>query len=82
MIETATMTSKGQITIPKRIRERLGLDAGDKVDFVLGSDGSLRIEVRRRDVRELAGMLHRPGTKPLSIQEMDAAIARHLRARR
>jgi AbrB family looped-hinge helix DNA binding protein len=82
MTETATMTSKGQITIPKRIRERLGLDAGDKVDFLLSPDGSVRMEVRRQNVRELAGMLHRPGMKALTVEQMDAAVARHLRARR
>jgi len=79
--ETAMMTGKGQITIPKRIRKRLGLSAGDKVDFVLSPDGSVRMEVRRRDVRNLAGMLHRPGMKALTVEQMEAAIARHLSSR-
>jgi AbrB family looped-hinge helix DNA binding protein len=81
MTETATMTSKGQLTIPKKIRDRLGLDAGDRVDFVVGDDGVVRLEVRRRDARDLAGMLHRKGMKRLTVEQMDEAIARRFGAR-
>lgn len=81
MTVTATLTSKGQITIPKEIREALGVDAGDRVDFTLEADGSVRMEVRRRDLASLAGLLHRPGSQRLSVEEMDEAIARHLAER-
>ena len=37
----STVTSKGQVTIPKRVRERLGLQPGDKVDFSLSKDGDI-----------------------------------------
>jgi AbrB family looped-hinge helix DNA binding protein len=81
MTVTATLTSKGQVTIPKEIREALGVDAGDRVDFTLEADGSVRMEVRRRDLASLAGLLHRPGLRRLSVEEMDEAIARHLAER-
>ena len=77
----ATLTSKGQVTIPKPVREALGIDAGDEIDFVLAANGSVRLEVRRRDVRELAGSLRTADGKRLarlSLEQMDAAIARHL----
>jgi AbrB family looped-hinge helix DNA binding protein len=77
----ATLTSKGQVTIPKPVREALGIDAGDEIDFVLAANGSVRLEVRRRDVRELAGSLRTADGKRLarlSLAQMDAAIARHL----
>ncbi len=77
----ATLTSKGQVTIPKPVREALGIDAGDEIDFVLAANGSVRLEVRRRDVRELAGSLRAVDGKRLarlSLEQMDAAIARHL----
>ena len=41
--EDATVTSKGQVTIPKRIRDELGLSAGTAVEFVLEEDGTIRV---------------------------------------
>ncbi len=73
---TATLTSKGQVTIPKPVRDALGLATGDRVEFALGADGEVRLEVRRRQARDLAGLLQRKGQKRLSLAEMDAAIAR------
>jgi antitoxin PrlF len=73
---SATLTSKGQITIPKEIREALEVEAGDRLDFVL--DGARRVVVRpvAADVEGLKGFLHRPGRRAVSIEEMDAAIVR------
>jgi antitoxin PrlF len=45
--EDATITSKGQVTIPKRIRDELGLDAGTEVEFVLEEDGTIRVRPKR-----------------------------------
>ena len=69
----ATITSKGQITLPKEVRERHSLRPGDSVEFV--EEGG-RTWVRARNVRavDLAGILHRPGRKPVTIAEMDEAI--------
>jgi AbrB family looped-hinge helix DNA binding protein len=71
----ATLTSKGQTTIPKEIRDRLGLEPGDKLDFVVEADGRVVLRPATRDVRELRGMLRRKGRKPVSLEEMDRAIA-------
>lgn len=81
MAETATVTSKGQVTIPKEIRRALGVGAGDRLDFELEADGSVRVRGRRTDVRTLAGILHRPGKRALSVEEMNAAVARRFASR-
>ena len=72
----ATVTSKGQITIPKDVRDRLGLEAGDRVVFVLESDKDVVLKPAKTDVRELHGMLQRPARRSRSVEEMDEAIAR------
>jgi antitoxin PrlF len=71
----ATLTSKGRTTIPKHVREHLKLNPGDKVDFVIESEGRVVIRPAEFDVRELKGMLKRRGGKVFSIEEMNAAIA-------
>jgi len=72
----ATVTSKGQITIPARVRAALGVDAGDRIEFVEVGKGEFNIVAATRSVRELNGMLYRRGKKPVSIEEMNAAIAK------
>jgi antitoxin PrlF len=78
---TATLTSKGQLTLPKAIRDRLRLHAGDAVDFVVGDDGEIRVQAGNVDVRSLRGLLRRPGRKAVSLEQMDDAIL-HARGRR
>jgi len=73
---TATLTSKGQITIPSRVRQALGLEQGDRVEFIEQANGQFAIVAATRSVRELNGMFRRKRTKPISIEEMNAAIAR------
>jgi len=75
---SATVTSKGQITIPKDVRERLGLEAGDRVVFVVQSDRDVVLKPAKTDVRELRGMLYRKGRRPRSVEEMDEGIVRAL----
>lgn len=70
----ATITSKGQVTIPKPIRDRLRLEPGDKIDFALQEDGDLRVMPVTASVTRLKGMVSRP-TVPVSLAEMEAAIA-------
>ena len=53
----ATMTTKGQITVPKAVRERLRLEPGDKVYFDVGEDGWVRIVARNRPMEQLFGLL-------------------------
>ena len=72
----ATLTSKGQITIPVQVRAALGVDAGDRIEFVEIEKGQFAIVAATRSVRELNGLFHRKGQKPVSIEEMNAAIAK------
>ena len=72
---TAQITSKGQITIPKSVRDRLGVDSGDRVEFVEGADGVFSVIASTRDVRELKGIVGRPA-KPVSIADMNRAITK------
>ena len=76
----ATITSKGQITIPKAIREKLMLATGDKLEFVVTNDREALIRPVSKTVDEVFGMLHKPGMKGVTIEDMDEAIARKLKA--
>jgi antitoxin PrlF len=77
---TATLTSKGQVTLPKPIRDQLKLKTGDKIDFVTDADGTVRIRPANRDVRQLSGFLaHLYKGPPVSVEEMDEGIARAMR---
>jgi antitoxin PrlF len=71
----ATLTSKGQLTLPKRIRELLKVETGDVVEFVVTDDGTVQVRAGTYDVRDLRGLLKRPNRKAVSLEEMDAAIA-------
>lgn len=74
-----TLTSKGQLTLPKAIRDELKLDAGAKLDFVVDKDGTLRVRPLR-PLSSLFGLLHRPGMTPLTVADIDAAIGEHVSA--
>jgi AbrB family looped-hinge helix DNA binding protein len=78
---TATLTTKGQVTIPKAVREHLGIDTGDRLSFDVQDDGTVIVKPITRHVRELGGLLQRPGQQPLSIDEMELGIARRMRAK-
>jgi antitoxin PrlF len=78
---TATVTSKGQVTLPKKVRDALRVKPGDQVDFVLDAEGDVRVRAARIDVRDLKGILHRPGRKAVSLQAMEVAIARRGQSR-
>jgi antitoxin PrlF len=60
---SASVTSKGQVTIPQAIRERLKLKTGDRLDFVVEGPNVV-LRAATPDVRALKGLLHRPGRKP------------------
>ena len=80
-MSTATLTSKGQITIPVDVRNNLKLDAGDRVEFVLIAPGRYEFLAANRDVTELKERF-RPAKKVVSINEMNAAFAKRARATR
>lgn len=73
-MSTATMTSKGQITVPAEVRARFGLKAGAKIDFLINEAGDLVMRPRTRDIRALRGAIAYSGP-PISIEEMDSALA-------
>ena len=70
MTTAATLTSKGQTTIPKEIRDRLRMKPGDLMAFTLMPDGTVVMRVKRKNIMELAGVLHKRGRKPVSIAQM------------
>jgi antitoxin PrlF len=55
----STLTTKGQITVPKEVRNRLRLEEGDKVYFDIGPDGVVRMTARNRPMEELFGALRK-----------------------
>ena len=67
------MTAKGQTTLPRDVRSALGLAAGDTVRYIV-EGGRVQI-LKARHVSELAGMLHRPGQRAVSVDEMNETIA-------
>lgn len=77
---TAAMTSKGQITIPADVRQRMGLDTGDRVEFVELEAGVFAIKPAIDDVRLLKGALRKP-QKPVSVGDMNAAVRKRAAAR-
>jgi antitoxin PrlF len=66
----ATLTSKGQTTIPKSIRDRLGMKAGDRMTFTLMPDGVVLMRVKNKHANDLAGLLHKKGRKPVPLEQL------------
>ena len=77
----ATVTDKGQVTVPKEIRDKTGITTGSRLDFEVQGDGTLRVRVLARGADNLFGLLHRPGLKRRSIEAMDKGIAAAVGAR-
>lgn len=76
----ATITSKGQITIPKDVRTILGLEPGDKVNFLIDDDGIVSFVPMKNDITTLKGIVAKP-RKTVSIEDMKATVkARAARA--
>ncbi len=73
-MSTATMTSKGQITIPAVVRAALGVETGDRVEFVQVEPGRYELVAATQPVTALKGLVRKPAT-PVTIVEMNAAIA-------
>ena len=73
---TAVVTSKGQITIPKPVRDGLGVETGDRVEFVELERGVYTMVAATRDIRDLKGMIPKPA-KPVSVEDMNKAVRRH-----
>lgn len=72
---TAVLSTKGQITIPVAVREALGLDAGDRLEFVEVAKGRFELVPGKQPVTALKGLIKKPA-KPVSIVAMNEAIKR------
>ena len=65
-----TLTAKGQVTVPREIRDRLGLTSGDKLAFTMLSDGTVVMYAKTRRLLDLTGSLSRPGQPKVSVAQM------------
>jgi antitoxin PrlF len=68
MTNEATLTSKGQTTIPKPIRDTLGMQPGDRMSFTLMPDGVVVMRVKNKRVSDLAGLLYKEGRNPVPVE--------------
>jgi antitoxin PrlF len=78
----ATLTSKGQLTLPKPIRVLLRVGTGDCVDFVVHDDGTVIVRAAAGDIRELRGLLQRKRVRRLSVDQMKAFLRQRAAHRR
>jgi len=81
MNSTATVSDKGQVTLPKQLRDQLGIQAGTRLAFRIDVDGSLRVQVLAKGADSLFGLLAKPGETVRSLEDMDAAVSQAVRAR-
>jgi AbrB family looped-hinge helix DNA binding protein len=72
---SATLTPKGQITLPKPVRDRLGLKPGDRITFREREDGSIVLEPESEDLLQLRGSV-RPRVRGVTVEAMNEAIRR------
>jgi AbrB family looped-hinge helix DNA binding protein len=70
---SSRITSKGQITVPKAIRETLGVEPGDRIAFRVQEDGRVVVEPETVDLRSLRGVL-KPRRRGVSVEDMAAAV--------
>jgi AbrB family looped-hinge helix DNA binding protein len=68
MTTNATLTSKGQLTVPKVIRDSLGMKAGDRMTFTLMPDGTVVLRVKNKCVSDLVGILYKKGQKSVPFE--------------
>jgi antitoxin PrlF len=73
-VTTATLTSKGQITIPADVRRALNVQTGDRVEFVQVQPGRFELVAATRSVRELKGMFGKPA-RSLTVEDMNRVVA-------
>jgi AbrB family looped-hinge helix DNA binding protein len=79
-VPKATLTSKGQVTLPIDVRRALRLESGDGVTFEPAGEGAYLLRPAAGDIRRLKGVVPAPA-KPVSLEAMDAAIRRRARAK-
>ncbi len=75
----ATLTTKGQVTIPKEIRESLILHTGDKIEIIVTEKREAIIRPISKKVDDIFCKLHRPGRKTVTLEAMDDAIRNRMK---
>lgn len=70
MSTDSTLTSKGQTTIPKDIRDSLGMKSGDRMTFTMLPDGTVLMRVKNKSVMNLAGSLRKKGQQPIPVEQL------------
>ncbi|MFO8049734.1 MAG: AbrB/MazE/SpoVT family DNA-binding domain-containing protein, partial [Desulfosudaceae bacterium] len=75
----APLTNKGQITIPKAVRQSLGLTPGDKLEFIITGKDEVVFKPVVKKVDEVYGALYKPGRKRVSVREMNEAIKQKIK---
>jgi AbrB family looped-hinge helix DNA binding protein len=75
---SATLTAKGQTTIPKQVRDHLGIRSGDRLDFLIQADGTVILKPATTRVAELKGLLYRKETKAASVNDMKRAVRKRV----
>lgn len=73
-MSSSKLSTKGQLVVPKEVRDYLKLRPGDRIDFVVREDGQVVMRPAVLDVRELRGLLRREGQPAVSIGEMNRAV--------
>lgn len=76
---TSTITTKGQVTIPKKIRESLGLQPGDVLNFSVESDDLITIRLEKGKTEKAYGILERKSQEVFSVEEMDSGVAEYFK---
>jgi antitoxin PrlF len=71
----ATVTIKGQVTLPKAIRDELKIEQGTQLDFQLNADGSMSVRTLKRSAMAIVGLLKRPGRAAVTVEHMNQAVA-------
>ena len=70
----ATVTVKGQVTLPKAIRDELKIEQGTQLDFQLNEDGSISVRALKRSALSIVGLLKRPGRVAVTLEQMNRAV--------
>jgi AbrB family looped-hinge helix DNA binding protein len=73
---TSTLTSKGQVTIPKEVRDRLHLKTGSRLDFIFSDSGQVILKPVQADFRSIRGIVRTKWKRPISVKKMNEAIAK------
>lgn len=76
----SVLTSKGQITIPKIVRDRLHLKTGDRLDFKIEKD-TVRLVPLSKSVSEVFGILSRKSIRPVSVEQMNAKLKKSFKGK-